>query len=160
MTKGFICRGFSLLATLTAVLSLGGAAIAAPVIDNNAGTWTDTYNDNLGVRTTSGTTVVSASGVVKLIAGQTSGNYETVRIKPPSFGAWRTLKLSGTWSAPADVRVSVINALTRATVLGPVDYDGEVSLAEIDPVAHPELAVIVALNEGVVSPMVSDLAVS
>jgi uncharacterized repeat protein (TIGR01451 family) len=155
-----VCHGLGFLAAMALALSLGGAASAAPIIDNNVGTWTDAYHDNVGVQTNFNTVVDCDAGVVRLEAGRTSGSYETVRIKPPSFGAWGVLKLSGTWSAPSDVKVSVIDAATRATLLGPADYAGEIALAGIDPVEHPEVAVIVTLTEGTVSPLVSGLAVT
>ncbi|MGI6496522.1 MAG: hypothetical protein ACOX5G_10640 [Kiritimatiellia bacterium] len=155
-----IRRGLGFFPTTVMAFSLGTAALAAPIIDNNAGAWTDTYHDNLGVQDTSNTVVDCVSGSVRLDAGQTSGSYETVRIKPPGFSAWGRLKLSGVWSAPADVQVSVIDAATRATLLGPTPYTGAIPLAGIDHAAHPEVAVVVTLAEGMVSPMVSDLSIT
>jgi uncharacterized repeat protein (TIGR01451 family)/fimbrial isopeptide formation D2 family protein len=153
-------RSPGFLSAIVWAFSLGTAALAVPIIDNNAGTWSDTYNDNLGVQSIQGAIVDSIPGVVKLAAGQTSGSYETVRIKPPSFNAWGTLKLSGAWSAPTNVQVSVIDPVSQDTIIAPAPYTGEISLAGIDPVEHPELAVVVALAEGTVSPMVSDLGVT
>ncbi len=159
-TDRIVCRGLGLLSAMALAFSLCGAALAAPIIDNNAGTWTDTYNDDLGVRTINRARVDARAGVVKLISGWQSATYETVRIKPPSFSAWGTLKLSGTWSSPAHVSVRVINASTRATLLSMSSYNGEISLAGIDPAAHPALAVIVDFTRGAVDPMITDLTVT
>ena len=159
-TNRIVGRGLGFLPAMGLALFLSSAALAVPFVDNNAGIWMDAYDDSLGVQTNSSTAVDPAAGVIRLEGGQTSGSYETVTIKPPSFGAWGTLTLSGIWSAPSNVQVTVINATNRNSLIGPVDYTGEISLAGIDPVAHPELAVLVTLTEGTVSPMISDLGVT
>ena len=65
-----VCHGLGFLAAMALALSLGGAASAAPIIDNNVGTWTDAYHDNVGVQTNFNTVVDCDAGVVRLEAGQ------------------------------------------------------------------------------------------
>ena len=143
---------FCLLASLCLPLS------AAPVINNNAGTWTDNYNDSIGISAVNQTVVDATAGVAKLATGQSSGDFTTVVIKPTSFDAWGQLTLQGSWSAPANVQVSVLDPLNGdAVVLGPQSYTGPISLASLSATTYPELKVRVALTAGATRPEISRL---
>ncbi|YCM45720.1 SdrD B-like domain-containing protein [Verrucomicrobiaceae bacterium 227] len=130
------------------------------MIDNNAGTWIDVYDDNLGVFADNQTIVNGVTGIVKLRDGQTAGDYTTVRIKPTSFDAWGNLTLDGIWSATNDVQVTILDSSNGdAVVSGPTPYTGPLSLAGLDPVTYPELKVKVSLTEGAVKPSITKLVV-
>jgi len=142
-------------------LAVSVGVMGGPLIDNNAGSWTDLYNDNLGVSAVNQTVVDSAAGVVRLVSGQSSGDYTTVRIKPSSFDGWGEVRLDGVWSGAGDVRVEILDSLNGdVSVFGPVDYSGPVSLAGLSASSYPELKVRVYLTAGVVRPAVTSLQVS
>ncbi|MCB1224737.1 MAG: hypothetical protein KDK99_02890 [Verrucomicrobiales bacterium] len=131
---------------------------SAPLIDNNGGTWLDAYNDNLGTSAVQQTVVDGASGVVRLISGQSSGSFTTVRIKPTSFNAWKRLNLEGTWSAASDVQVSLLDpANADAPIVGfqNIPYTGPIDLTSLSATTYTEIKVLVTLTAGSVSPAVT-----
>ena len=145
---------------LIAVLLVAPFALSAPLIDNNAGIWTDLYNDNLGVQAVQQTVVDGQAGVVKLVAGQTSGDFTTVRIKPPSFGAWGKVTLDGTWAAPADVTVTLLDSSHGDAVISgfnAVPYTGPLNISSLSVSAIPEIRVKVGLSQGTVAPVITSL---
>ncbi|HSN73943.1 MAG TPA: hypothetical protein VL334_02485, partial [Anaerolineae bacterium] len=75
MRKLLLVLGMALMS-----LVVVASALAAPSVNNDVGTWVDTYNDELGVFSTTNVVNDPAAGVMKLAAGQASGNYVTVQI--------------------------------------------------------------------------------
>ncbi|MCB1228446.1 MAG: DUF11 domain-containing protein, partial [Verrucomicrobiales bacterium] len=147
-----------MLALLIGLLTLSSQVFSAPLIDNNAGTWLDTYNDSLGTSVVQQTVVDGASGVVKLISGQPSGSFTTVRIKPTSFNGWKRIRLDGTWSAASDVQVSLLDSANGdAPIAGfqNIPYTGPINLSSLSPTTYPEIKILVALTAGTVSPVVT-----
>ncbi|HSO83818.1 hypothetical protein, partial [Thiocapsa sp.] len=133
---------------------------AAPVIDNNAGTWTDDYNDSLGVASVAQTEVNTAAGIVQLESGQASGSYRTVTIRPNSFSAWGALTLQANYSAVGDLQVEVLDPADTVLLGGPVNYAGPIDLSSLSAATYPELRVRVTLTAGATRPTVSQLNVT
>jgi hypothetical protein len=117
------CSGLFRRLAFRCVLPLALAGMTAQntnafTINNNTGTWTDSYTDNLGVAATQQTAVDTTIGQVKLVAGQTAGNFTTVRIKPTSFSAWGALTLDGTtFSNTARARAANAPAVDSTAVI-------------------------------------------
>ncbi|MBK8092689.1 MAG: DUF11 domain-containing protein [Verrucomicrobiaceae bacterium] len=151
-------RSSATLFMMAVALLANNLLFAAPNINNNAGTWTDLYNDNLGVSAVQQTVVDGASGIVKLVSGQTAGDFTTVRVKPTSFDAWGSLTLDGTWAAASDVTVTLLDA-TDTVIPGfnALPYTGPISLSSLSATTYPEIKVKVGLTKSTLAPVVTSL---
>ena len=122
-------------------------AFSAPVVDNNAGTWTDGYRDTVGVRESNNVAFDPFAGTVALPAGQTSGELTTVMIDPPSFYGWGRACLDVSLPSGGSLSLSVYNADSDAPVVPenqPIAPGAAcVDLSGVDPGAHPRLYVVV-----------------
>ena len=108
---------------------------ATPLVNNNAGSYTDDYANNLGIVSAPGVHITSP-GTVALISPNTSGNYVTVQIVPTSFDAWGQLTIGGNYGAPGDLMAKILSTdgihtygpyplpITLSSVLSVSDYPG------------------------------------
>ena len=130
-------------------IEFGLGVSAAPIVDNNAGTWTDSYQDGLGIFTMTNLTLDVFAGSISLESGQTTGSLTTVKIIPPSFDAWGTICLDGNWASPAQFSIDVINAETETIVLSGLGIDaaGCVDVSGLDPNVVTEIRVVVNFDQ-------------
>ncbi|MCC6619601.1 MAG: DUF11 domain-containing protein [Deltaproteobacteria bacterium] len=127
----------------TLALALASTAQAAPAVDQNAGTWTDTFQDSAGIANAPlsfGVRQDPFGQLVTLLADQASGQLTTSPITPVSFEAWGKVYLDYTATQPSDLSVGFMDAAGEVTPLGPIQpsddpaWKGMVSIgAEIDP---------------------------
>ncbi len=155
-TGAAACLGAALL-----VAAFASTALAAPIIDNNDGIWSDSYDDTLGV--SSATNVVNDPllGIMRLAAGQVTGNYETVIIRPPSFDAWGSLTIDGDFDL-TNLTIEILDPLNSdAVILGPtVMPTGGISLTSLIATTYPELKVRLNLTQTTTAPTVEQLQVT
>jgi hypothetical protein len=156
--KSILSRIFSYLA----LALLATPAMALPVINNNNGTWTDSYNDATVTITPVNTELNAPSGTVRLVTGQSTGTYDTVLIEPSSFSARGAFTLDSNYSAVGNVQVEVRDPLNgNAVILGPLAYGpGPIDLSSINPVTHPDLRFRITPTAGATRPTVSALKVT
>ena len=151
---------------LVAILILASLvpAVAAPQVDNNAGTWTDHFRDGVGTGSSNNVANNVFAGIMLLAAGQASGDHTTVEINPPSFDAWDQVCVTATYSAAADLQIEVLDGGTDPTVpgFGPVAIPagGCIDISSIDVVTHPTLKVKLYHTRGATAPVVRQLQVS
>jgi len=93
-------------------------AVAAPLLNNDEGTWSDGYGNMNGVFSQSNLVHDPYSGSISLDGSQTSGNLVTVEIEPPSFYGWETICLDGLYGNPSLVSVDVLDSSTLLPVGG------------------------------------------
>ena len=159
----------SILAKTTFCLVLGFSFLvshpgfSAPAIDNNAGTWTDSYNDQLGISASTNVQLNVFNGSVALMWGLTSGSMTTTEIKPPSYDAWETVCLQGTYSSTSQFTVDVLHGTNNAVLLTglSMDANGCFDISSL-PATLPSIKVRVNFIQGgsPVSPILNELEVS
>lgn len=139
-----------------------GAALplrALPVMDNNAGTYFDSYGDNAGILPPNNVTIATA-GTVSLLPNTTSGSFTTVDIVPTSFDQWTDLEVLGTYAAVGHLQVDVFDD-TGNHLLGPLPVNGTpISLAALNPAVVTGIKVRVSFTKpGSIGPTVGSLKV-
>lgn len=89
---------------------------AAPASDQDAGTWTDLYEDAAGIDFGASIDVAHSAGRVTLSTGATSGTLVTTPITPASSAGWGKVYLDAQAQSPSDLQV---RARVGATTYGP-----------------------------------------
>lgn len=109
---------------LALLLCLGAVSPlhAVPVVDNNAGTFTDNYADNGGMVSPNQVKIATA-GTVSLISPHSTGEYTTVSIQPTSFDRWEELNVAGSYSAVGNLKVEILD-VNGNLLLGPLSVNG------------------------------------
>ncbi len=142
-------------------------AYAAPIVNDNVGSWIDTYRDNAGVELTETVDAThNASGQLMTIStGASVGYYTTVPIAPNSYSAWTAAYVTYTAGASSDVAVTAID--DAGVSYGPLAitasddpaWDGKVDLSSI-PATAASLKLRVDLSKsGPIVPAVQGLNV-
>ena len=140
---------------------------AVPIVDNNNGSWTDNFNDQLGSFNLNNIELDVFSGSVALAAGQTSGSQTTVIIDPPSFDAWQTVCLQATYSNHADLTIDVLNGADDSPIAGFQGIDMSqgaatscLDISNIDINAYPTLKIRINHTKGATTPIVQQITVN
>ena len=149
------------------VLLWVSAALAAPLVNNNDGTWKDEYNDSVGVDESNNLSFNVFAGVVELIPTSDTGDLMTVPIEPPSFYNWETICLDITVGSGASVTLSVLDGVTETPVAGfnglPVDPAAPCfDISSINITNHPTLRIQLDVSRaaGLPSPVIKQLDVT
>ncbi len=166
---------WSLALPCAIALVFASAAHAEPSQNDNAGTWTDGYVDDQGVRTFTDTRYDAQGRRIVLVPGETIGTFDTTPIAPASFTTWNTLYLNANRPGDATIRVwvvanNIVYGQTMGTrqnlplplVLAPSDVAGYslmASLANIPSSATP-IEVLVELAGPTITPSVSGIRVT
>jgi len=157
------------LTTLLALSLLGpsGRAEAAPVFDENAGVWLDTFDTADGVPLPERNNVEwrGVGQLFTLIDGTASGSFVTVPIAPVSFSAWQAVFLTATASSLGDVQVAVRdgNGVETPLTLTPAPANsGYTAMADISGIPNTvgSLELVVRLTRGVIAPTVEALSLT
>ena len=138
-----------------------------PDVDNNAGCWTDNFNDQLGtvVSNTSNLDFDVFAGTVSLAPGQNSGVQQSVVIAPPGFDSWLSICLNANYSGGSDLTIDILDAAVDTSIAGytgiPISsfskncYD----ISGLDINTYPELKIQINHTRGNTAPIVSRLSV-
>ncbi len=156
---------------LAAGFALPATASAAPLVDHDAGLWFDTYGDNTGIDTnggqTTGVKLDPFGQLVTLAPGFDAGQLATSVVEPSSFSAWRTIDLSFTASATADLEVWVQDADTGTTTgplpLGPPadpSFDASADLSGLGTSVQRVRVLVKLARTGALAPTLQDLRVT
>ncbi|MGJ8726603.1 MAG: SdrD B-like domain-containing protein [Roseibacillus sp.] len=140
---------------------------AAPTVDNNEGTWTNTFNDELGTNVLSNVAVDVFAGTASLVSGQAAGSQTSVIITPPSFDAWDKLCLDASYGTNDALDVTLLDVSTGSPITGFIDLDmsnfdseGCLDISGLDAVAYPEIQVRVDHTRGATAPVVREMMVT
>ncbi len=150
------------------LLVLSCSAQAAPEVDNNLGTWTDSLNDELGTLSLNNVSNDPFAGTASLDSGQASGSQTTVVISPPSFDGWEKVCIDASYGAVADLDVTLLDPNNGdAPIAGFVDMDmsnldaeGCIDISALDVASFPEIRVRVDHTRGATAPTVRELKVT
>ncbi|MFT7579380.1 MAG: putative repeat protein (TIGR01451 family), partial [Myxococcota bacterium] len=156
-------RHFWTLLCATAVLLSAASAVAAPVVDNDAGEWLDDYVDNLGVDLASMDPATQALNVTFDPFGRlmtmaepptdpsAPSQYATTPISPASFDAWGSAYINYSAAAPTDIDLVFVGISGTAYDLGTIgpsddpSWTGQVSLAAV-PVSETQGQLVVTMR--------------
>jgi uncharacterized repeat protein (TIGR01451 family) len=138
-----------------------------PEFDNNAGTWTFSFNDNLGISAVQNTVVDPFAGIAQLAPGANSGSHTSSIINPPATDQWISLCLDATFSANTNLTVDILNAADDTPItgfagmdMGMADANGCFDISGITYSSFPAIKVRVNYTRGVTAPTVSEIVVS
>ncbi|WP_411846710.1 SdrD B-like domain-containing protein [Roseibacillus persicicus] len=156
------------LALIAWFILLQAALDAAPIVDNNEGTWTNTFNDELGTFSLSNVSVDVFAGTTSLDSGQAAGSQTSVVITPPSFDAWDKLCLDASYGSNDALDITLLDPNNGdAPIVGFVDLDlsnfdteGCLDISGLDAAAYPEIRVRVDHKRGATAPVVREMTVT
>jgi hypothetical protein len=142
------------------------SAFAAPQVDQNSGTWTDNYQDNVGIANipeSSGYRHDPFGQLVTLAPNVSVGQFATVAVSPVSFGEWGRIYIDYTASQTADLDIYFLGGdgtwYPRAPAAGggfalqasdSAAWKGMVSLSTV-PATQLSGRVVVKLRERVIA---------
>ena len=165
MVRNRVLAILALLSVLVSGLPAGGV-LAAPVVSNDNGVWSDTYNDALGISAATNVLNDAPAGIVRVATCGSAANYTTVLIRPTSFDQWGHVALDVSFVALADVRLDILDGASdtpisgytnRTLTPGPLELD----ISSINAGTYPSLKVRVNLTcNGSVSPIVAQMTVT
>ncbi|MFO0749417.1 MAG: DUF11 domain-containing protein [Myxococcota bacterium] len=133
------------LAMALASLVTVSSALAAPQTDQNAGTWTDSYQDNTGIAVGAQTFDVKhdpAGQLVTLAVGKASGQVSSIDIAPVSFDTWGKVYLDYSAANTTDLEVRFLGQSGTTYgpfALAPSDVVGWKSMVSLATVPASEL---------------------
>ncbi len=140
-------------------------SLAAPLVDNNAGTWVDSYNDAVGIVTASSTNylVNASAGTLSLAAGQTNGYILSSQVSPSSYESWQSICINGSYASTNDIVIDLVNAADTNTIAGftslKLSPGGCIDISALD-ISNSTFRMKVSLNKtGAVAPVINDLTV-
>ncbi|MFT7578730.1 MAG: putative repeat protein (TIGR01451 family) [Myxococcota bacterium] len=152
---------------LASLFLLSTAATAAPLVNDNTGTWTDTYTDNVGVdqALSVGVMHVASGRFVTLADGVDNGHYVSAPVAPSSFAAWKGVYLNYSALAAADISLEISD--DAGGVWGPFPvgastdaaFDGFVDLSAVPASPSPLRIKVTFARSGPIAPSVKDLQV-
>ena len=128
------------LGMLSVLAMLGGRARAAGGLDQNQGTYTDSFVDPIGLANIPehhDVTLDAATDRVLLAAGETSGQLATVAVRPASYSGWRRVYLAYGAAAATDLEVRILGSDGQTYgpfAIGPSDDPAFVGMADISTV--------------------------
>ena len=137
---------------------VGWAALAAPVIDHNAGFWRDAYTDASGVSVLFQARHDEFNRAVELEPGETNAHFITTVIAPAGFSGWGSLTLDGAWSDASEVEVTLLDPSDADAAIPSftdLPYTGAIDLSSLAATSYPSLKVRVDLTEVIVRPVIS-----
>ena len=140
-------------------------APAAPLVDNNSGTWTDTFQDELGTLSLSNVSVDPFSGSSSLASGQAAGSQTSVVISPPSFDGWGQICVDASYGTTSALDFTLLDPNNGdAPIAGfedmLVDANGCIDITGLSPSTYPQIRVRVDHTRGATAPTLREMTVT
>ena len=149
------------------LLNLSSLFAEAPIVNNNAGSWTDNLNDQLGASNLNNISIDVIAGSASLSTGQNSGSQTTVIIKPPSFDSWLSFCMDATYSSNTDLTIDFLNGADDSPIIGYQgldmsmgDVNGCFDISGLNILTYPTLKVKINHTRGGTVPIVNQINVT